>query len=119
MSCTGSYEKMADLKKKYSDIKISLAIGGWNYGVGSFSHLVNNKTDVEVFAANVISFLRRINFDGLDLDWEYPGNRGSPSRDKHKFTKYCQVILYVEVNLKKIKNVHANNGKMLIPVYKL
>jgi GH18 family chitinase len=40
------------LKKKYPDIKISLAIGGWNYGVGSFSHLVNNNTDVEVFAAN-------------------------------------------------------------------
>jgi GH18 family chitinase len=60
------------LKNDNPDLKILLAIGGWNHGVETFSALVDNAADMETFANNVIKFLRRINFDGLDLDWEYP-----------------------------------------------
>jgi chitinase len=66
-------------KLQNPDLKISLAIGGWTHGVEKFTQLVDNTADMNTFAGNVITYLRNINFDGLDLDWEYPAHRGSPA----------------------------------------
>ena len=52
---------------------MSLAIGGWNDSEGDkYSRLVNSPLARERFIQHLVPFLQKYNFDGLDLDWEYP-----------------------------------------------
>lgn len=54
-------------------MKVSLALGGWNDSAGDkYSRLVNNPAARKKFIAQAVQFLEKYNFDGLDLDWEYP-----------------------------------------------
>ena len=51
-----------------------IALGGWNDSkFPKYSNLVNSQSARQKFIGKVIEFLEEHNFDGLDLDWEYPG----------------------------------------------
>ncbi|KAL5018332.1 hypothetical protein ScPMuIL_004054 [Solemya velum] len=82
----GMYERFNDLKQFAPSLKTLLAVGGWNMGSGPFTAMVSSPSNRNEFAIFAAGFLRDRNFDGLDLDWEYPASRGSPPEDKDKFS---------------------------------
>ena len=51
-----------------------IALGGWGDSAGNkYSRLVGDKASRTKFIENVITFIETHGFDGLDLDWEFPG----------------------------------------------
>jgi len=55
------------------------------------SAMLATKSTRTVFVNDVVRFLRTRNFDGFDLDFEYPARRGSPPEDKGRFALLCKV----------------------------
>ena len=54
-------------------VKVMIALGGWNDSADDkYSRLVNDPAARKRFIDNVIDFIITHDFDGLDLDWEYP-----------------------------------------------
>lgn len=89
---TFRYTQFNDLKTKNPGLKTLLAVGGWNAGSTLFSNMAHSATDRQNFAKQTTQFLRKWNFDGFDLDWEYPTQRdGSRPTDRERFIDLIDV----------------------------
>jgi len=84
--------QLVALKQQNPSLTVTAAVGGWNFGTTRFTAVVENQAIMQHFATTATKFLRKYNLDGLDMDWEYPGSRGSPAEDKEKFTTLLQIL---------------------------
>nr|XP_020473556.1 acidic mammalian chitinase-like [Monopterus albus] len=80
------YARLNSLKNFNPALKTLLSVGGSFNGVSPFISMVARPERRAAFINSAISYLRTHNFDGLNLDWEYPGHNGSPQEDKARFT---------------------------------
>ena len=63
--------QVSGLKKK--GIRTLVALGGWNDSEGNkYSRMVATKSSRKKFIDSALQFIEKYEFEGLDLDWEYP-----------------------------------------------
>ena len=102
----GRIEKMAEsdearfvefnnLKGKHPNLKTMIAVGGWAFNdpptEKRFTNMASSQQNRRNFINSVLEFLRKYKFDGLDIDWEYPGapDRGGRPED---FRNYVDLV---------------------------
>ncbi|XP_043277640.1 acidic mammalian chitinase-like isoform X2 [Venturia canescens] len=73
------------LRKLSPSTKTLIAIGGWNEGSQKYSQMASSAKSRSEFVANAVAFTKKHNFDGFDLDWEYPAQRGGSPADVQNF----------------------------------
>lgn len=69
-------------QRSNNQVKIMLSIGGGNEGSTKFSRMASTAENRQRFVNRMIDLLQQYKFDGLDVDWEYPGQNGGASYDK-------------------------------------
>lgn len=88
----GAFERFTGLKNVNPKLKTLLAIGGWNEGSIKYSGMASSPESRRVFVESAVEFLEKYNFDGLDLDWEYPAARGGKLEDKANFASLVREL---------------------------
>ncbi|KAH8803723.1 glycoside hydrolase superfamily [Xylogone sp. PMI_703] len=72
------YSRFTALKKSKPGLETWLSIGGWAFNdpgptQRTFSQLAASSSAQSKFFASLTSFMAQYGFDGVDIDWEYPG----------------------------------------------
>ena len=76
-----------------NNVKVLAAIGGWTLS-NNFPIIAADSLIRRNFASQCVTLLSEFNFDGIDIDWEYPGYvpNGGTSADGISFTLFLQEI---------------------------
>ena len=87
---SGNFNQLLKLKKHYPNLKLMISVGGWTWSAG-FSSAASTAASRKALVASCIDTFIRGNFvdpanfsvtqpglfDGIDIDWEYPGACGN------------------------------------------
>lgn len=89
-------ESFRDRKREHPETRMLLSIGGWTLS-DSFSDAALTAERRERFARTAVEMMREYDFDGVDVDWEYPtggGAAGNASRsgDPRRFTLLLRAL---------------------------
>jgi chitinase len=82
------------LKARNPKLKVLVSVGGWQ--ADGFSDAALSALSRDAFAQSAVAFIRLHRLDGIDLDWEYPGQGVGGieyrSEDKENFTLLLKVL---------------------------
>lgn len=88
-------KKIRSLKSANNRLKVLISVGGWSWSK-NFSDAVLTENSRQVFANSAVEFMLIHKIDGIDLDWEYPGQPGDGNiyrpADKENFTLILKLL---------------------------
>ena len=91
------YDHIMSLKTDHPSLKVLLMVGGPSTAATdqslAFSTVANTTENMQLFASNVAVYLEHFGFDGVELDWRYPGRYGSEAKDVQGYSALISVRL--------------------------
>lgn len=91
----GSYADFLRLRQLSPRSHLMLSVGGWAEGGQKYSDMVSSSSGRQAFISSVLDTMDEYpDFNGFDLDWEYPGatDRQGKYADKENFLKLIQEL---------------------------
>jgi len=92
---TVNFRILNQLKEVNPDLKILISIGGWSWS-GNFSDATLTPESRLKFAKSSVKIVADYDLDGVDIDWEYPGQRGDNNvfrrEDKQNYTLMFEAL---------------------------
>ncbi len=92
----GSFNQLEKLKAKYPGLKVMISLGGWSWSSG-FSDAALPQNRAAFVASCVELFIKDSRwkglFDGIDVDWEYPGSCGNTCNYRPEDTQNFTALL--------------------------
>lgn len=97
------YDAVMEFKNRGARVLIVLGGSGTSK---AFSDIAANDETLNTFANNLVDLVLKYNFDGIDIDWEYPGYESGRTTevDKANYVKMFKVIR------EKLDEVQDNKG---------
>ncbi|TYB45651.1 chitinase [Actinomadura chibensis] len=121
----GNYNQLKKLKAKYPNLKVLISIGGWTYSK-YFSDVAKTDASRQKFVKSCLDTYIKGNlpdyngkggpgtaagiFDGIDLDWEWPGAEGHPGNHVSPDDKHNNTLLIAEFR-KQLDELTKETGK--------
>lgn len=109
-----NFAMLDGLRKDNSALTILVSVGGWLWS-GQFSSVALTPQSRLRFIQSAVEFITRYHLDGLDVDWEYPGEPGAGhafrSEDKQNFT-----LLLKELREAFDAEAHKNGRKLYLTI---
>ena len=101
--------KLIGLKTVNPALKVLYSVGGWVWS-DQFSHVAAFDWSRKKFALSCVQLMKKHEFDGVDLDWEYPGQRAEDNAfrpsDEENFTRLLAEIRIALDTQGKVDDTH-------------
>ena len=88
-------------------VRVVLSIQGYGDSSKNFSNAASNEKNRAIFIQNIVDVVEKYHFDGIDLDWEYPG-WFTPSKKDSEADEYNALVKELNEALK------AKNSEYLL-----
>ncbi|KAL4749617.1 hypothetical protein BDW72DRAFT_194648 [Aspergillus terricola var. indicus] len=94
------FKDATNVKSVKEDLLVYVSMGGWSFSDNDtatqplFGKISADKAKRQTFANNIVHFMRQYGFDGVDLDWEYPGagDRGGKPEDTDNYVLLLKTL---------------------------
>lgn len=73
----GTFNQLVKLKAQRPHVRTLISVGGWTLST-DFSDIAASPSARTSFVESCVGFVTNYQFDGIDVDWEYPVEGGAP-----------------------------------------